>query len=280
MFGRIGYTWEVMQASWHVLKQEKMLLIFPVLSGLACLLVSASFAVPIFLTDAFRPPDPEDASVAEQVAYYGVAFLFYFCNYFVITFFNSATVGAAVMRLSGHDPDFNDALQSATKRLPQILAWSVVAATVGMILRMIEDRSEKIGQIVVAVLGTAWNVTTFLVVPVLVVEGKNPIEAFQRSAGLLRKTWGQQLAGNFGFGIIFFLLALPAILAIVAAFALGPPEIGIAVLVLAILYLIVLGVVQAALQSIFQAAVYVYAAHGQEPEAFGHGTLAHAMSSR
>lgn len=280
MFGRIGYTWEAMGASWEVLKQEKMLLWFPIFSGIACLLVTASFAVPLFMADAFMPPDPDQATIVQQVAYYGVMFLFYFCNYFVITFFNSAIVGAAVMRLSGHDPDFGDALRSATGRLPQILGWSLAAATVGMILRIIEDRSERVGQIVAALLGTAWNVTTFLVVPVLVVEGKGPIEAFKTSTSLLRKTWGQQLAGNFGFGIIFFLLMLPAFAIVVAAFALAPPEVAIAAVVLAVLYVVVLGVVQAALQSIFQAAVYVYAAHGTEPDAFGHGMLSHAMRER
>ena len=236
--------------------------------------------MPLSLADAWVPPNPEDGNVVQQVVYYGVAFVFYFCNYFVIAFFNSAVVGAAGMRLSGRDPDFGDALRSATNRLPQILGWSLAAATVGVILRIIEDRSERIGQIVVAILGTAWNVTTFLVVPVLVVEGKGPIDAFKTSTKLLRKTWGQQLAGNFGFGVIFFLLMIPAFLIVVAAFALAPPEVGIAAIVLAVLYVLVLGVIQSALQAIFQAAVYVYAAHGTEPEEFGLGMLSHAMARR
>jgi len=280
MFGRIGYTWEVMGASWRVLKQEKMLLLFPILSGIACMLVTASFIVPIVASDAWMPPDPDQATPIQQAVYYGVAFLFYFCNYFVITFFNSAVVGAAVMRLSGQDPTLGDALGSATRRLPQIFGWALVAATVGIILRVIEDRSEKVGQIVAALLGTAWNITTFLVVPVLVIEGKGPIEAFKTSTGLLRKTWGQQLAGNFGFGIIFFLLMLPAAGIVMAAFAFAPPEVGLVVLALAVLYVLVMLVVQSALQAIFQAAVYVYASHGTEPEAFGHGVLSHAMARR
>ncbi len=280
MFGRIGYTWEVMGASWEVLKKEKMLLLFPIFSGIACLLVSASFILPLFVANAGLPPVNAEEPGPREVLYFVIGFLFYFCNYFVITFFNSAIVGAAVMRLSGKDPDFGDALRSATNRLPQILGWSLVAATVGMILRMIEERSEWVGQLVVAILGSVWNLTTFLVVPVLVVEGKGPIEAFQRSTKLLSKTWGQQLAGNFGFGIIFFLLMLPAFAIVAAAFALAGPEVGIAAVVLAVLYVLVLGVVQTALQAIFQAAVYVYAAKGREPEEFGHGMLSHAIGHR
>lgn len=279
MFQRIGYTWNAMGASWDVLKKDKELLIFPVISGFCLLLVLASFAIPIYLTDTWQPPQ-RDAPPAQQIAYYGVLFLFYFCNYFVITFFNSAIVGAAVMRLSGQDPSLGDALNAATHRLPQILAWSLVAATVGFILRIIEDRSEKVGAIVSAILGAVWSVTTFLVIPVLVVEGKGPVDAFTRSAGLLKKTWGDQLVGNFSFGIIFFLLSLPAFALIAAGVLGGNTTVAVIAIAVAAVYLILLGLVQSVLQSVFQAVLYVYTAQGREPKAFGHDMLQGAMGHR
>src|SRR5262245_23175264 len=117
MFRRISYTWHAMGSSWQVLKHNKKLLLFPLFSGLACLLVLASFAVPIYLADAWEPPT-RDASPAKHVIYYGTLFLFYFCNYFVITFFNSAVVGAAVQELCGQRPTFGMAMRSASMRLP------------------------------------------------------------------------------------------------------------------------------------------------------------------
>src|SRR4029077_13330612 len=95
-------------------------------------------------------------------------------------------------------------------RLPVIAGWALVSATVGLILRIIEDRSARIGQIVAALLGMAWTVVSFLVVPILVIENKGPIAALKDSTALLKKTWGEQLVSNFSFGMIFFLLALPA----------------------------------------------------------------------
>ena len=279
MFGRIGYTWEVTGASWRVLKKDKELLIFPILSDIACLLVLATFAVPTYLADAWQMPERGEPA-SEQIVFYGLIFLFYYCNFFVITFFNSAIVGPAVMHLNGREPTFGDALIAAMNRLPQIATCAFVAATFSVVLKIIESRSERVGQFVIAILGTAWTVMTFLVVPVLVVEGIGPIDAFKRSNKLLVKTWGQQLFGNSSFGIIFFLLSLPATAYIAGGFALGGPAIGISTVVLAAVYLLVLGVVQSMLQAIFQAAIYIYASEGHEPAGFDHGLLSNAMVHR
>ena len=53
-------------------------------------------------------------------------------------------------------------------------------------LRMISERSGNLGRIVTSLVGLAWNLATYLVVPVLVIEGVGPVEAIKRSAGLLK----------------------------------------------------------------------------------------------
>jgi Family of unknown function (DUF6159) len=276
MFDRISYTWHAMGSSWEVLKRNKKLMLFPLFSGIACLLILVSFAVPLFLANAWMPP-AQNAPPAQQLAYYGLLFLFYFCNYFVITFFNSAVVGAAVQELSGREPTFGSAIRSATLRLPQILGWSLVSATVGLILRVIEDKSDWVGQFIAALLGAAWTMTTFLAVPVLVVEGKGPIEAFKTSASLLRDTWGEQIISNFGFGTIFFLLSVPAFIVIIVGVAIAGPVGAVVAIVAAVLYMIVLSLIQSTLQGIFQAVLYLYAARGEVPEDFDRRTLKGAM---
>jgi hypothetical protein len=262
MFRKFSYTWELMGASWDVLKQDKELLVFPLISGVSCLVVLLSFAFPLWYTGSWQPP-ARNAHWQQQALYYGVLFLFYLCNYFVITFFNTAIISGAIERMSGGDPTVTSCLNAAASRLPLIFGWAVVSATVGLVLRMIEDRSEKVGAFVAGLLGMAWSIATFLAVPVLVAERKGPIEALKGSASLLRKTWGEQLISNFSFGFVFFFLAIPAYLfiafAVYAGAAMNSVPLAVAAAAIAIGYLILLALVQSALQSIFQAALYLHA---------------------
>jgi len=110
-----------------------------------------------------------------------------------------------------------------------------------------------------------WTLASFLVVPILVAERKSPIDALKGSASLLKKTWGEQLVGNFSFsfGFVFFLLAIPAYLAIALAVYAGRDlksmPLAVASATVGVLYLILLALIQSALQSIFQAALYLHA---------------------
>ena len=273
---RIHRTWSLMSACWQILRQDKGLLLFPFMSGICCLLLLASFAVPLYATGHWQPPGG-DAAPAQQVAYYGVLFLFYLCNYFVVIFFNAAIIACATMRLGGGNPTVGDGFRAAAARLPVIAGWAVVSATVGLVLRLIEDRSKWVGRIVAGLLGAAWTVVSFLVVPILVVENKSPFAALQESAGLVKKTWGEQVVGNFGFGLIFFLLAIPAFVVMLLGIFSGNVALMAGCIGLAVIYLIILGLVQSALQSIFQAAVFLYARDGQVPEGFEAELLGSAM---
>ena len=284
--GKISYTFSMMGASWEVLKKDKELLVFPLLSGICCILVIVSFALPLWMTGAVdQVQEWEKMTPLQKTADIAIMFLFYFCNYFVIIFFNSAIVACAVVRMRGGNPTLSTGLNAAMTRLPQILGWALVSATISVILRVIENTHKKAGRWIAAILGAAWAITTFLVVPVLVVEKKGPIEAFKESTRLLKKTWGEQLIGNFGFGIVFFLLGIPGIaLLIFGIMALAGGGVGAALAVLliaaGILYIILLGLIQSALQVIFQAALYLYAKDGQASAGFNQNTLGNAMAHR
>jgi len=269
----------MMSACWQVLKADKSLLLFPLVSGICCLLLLASFAIPLYTTNHWQPPG-RNAETIQQVTYYGTLFLFYVCNYFVVVFFNSAIVACATIRMRGGNPTIGDGFRAAATRLPVIAGWAILSATVGLVLRVIEDRSEKIGRIVSGLLGAAWTLVSFLVVPILVVENKNPFTALKESTALLKKTWGEQLAGNFGFGLLSFLLAIPAVVLIVLGFFSGSPIAIAACIAFAIIYLIVLALVSSALQSIFQAALYLYARDGKVPDGFEAELLGNAMAAR
>ena len=276
---KIYRTWSLMGACWQLLSKDKGLLLFPLISGICCMLLLASFALPLYFTNHWQPP-AGGAAATQQMAYYGTLFLFYVCNYFVVVFFNAGIVACATIRMKGGNPTVGDGFRAAAARLPAIAGWAILSATVGLILRVIEDRSEKVGRFVAGLLGAAWTVVSFLVIPILVVENKNPFIALKESTILLKKTWGEQVAGNFSFGLIFLLLSLPAIVLIVVGIFSGSLAAIAACVGLAVIYFIILALIQSALRSIFQAAVYLYARDGQVPVGFGAELLGSAMVAK
>ncbi len=284
MFERIEMGINLAKQSFKVLTLDKELLVFPMLSGIACALVLATFLVPFW---AIGFPMAEDAQapadLSQQILFYGLAFLYYFVNYFVIIFFNSALVACAIIRFKGGDPELSDGFAAAKDRLPQILGWALVAATVGLILKIIESRSEKLGRFVTSLVGTAWTAITYFVVPVIVVEKTGPVDAVKRSVSILKKNWGESLTANFGIGAIVFFATMVAIIPLVlGGFALGAGQlllggIGIAVGVVA---LIIVSLVSAAVNAILVAALYLFAVEQRLPEQFDDRTFRQAFVSK
>jgi len=282
MFARIASGWQLAKQSFQVLRMDKELLVFPLLSGIACVLVLASFALPLWFTGYFQSIDNPD-QVKENPLVYVVTFLFYFANYFTIVFFNSALVACAVIRFHGGDPTVGDGLRAASARLPQIFGWALVAASVGMILKAIENRSEKAGAFVAGLLGMGWSLVTFFVVPVIVIEKAGPLEAIKRSTSIIRKTWGESLAANFGIGGITFLLTLPAILMLFFGVVVASevnPWLGSALIGVGVLGIMAISLISSALNAILLAALYLYAAKNEVPAAFDAEQLTGAFARR
>jgi hypothetical protein len=178
-----------------------------------------------------------------------------------------ALVGAAMIRLEGGDPTVGDGFRIAFQHIGSILSYALLSATVGLILRMISERSGNLGRIVTSLVGLAWNLATYLVVPVLVIEGIGPVEAIKRSAGLLKKTWGEQIVGNFSIGLIFGLAIVLVILLGIPFFILAASLESLPLILafglIFVLVLVFLGLINSTLTGIYVAAVYRYAAEGQ-----------------
>jgi hypothetical protein len=261
MFTKLSNSWELVKASWHVLLADKELLVFPIVSFVASLVVIATFAVPTILAGIF------DEFTGVPVVGYVIGFLFYVVMYFVTIFSNSALVGAAMIRLDGGDPTVRDGFRIAIKHLGNILGYAIISATVGIILRAISERGGILSQIVSSLVGFAWGVATFLVVPVLVVEGVGPIDGVKRSANLLKRTWGEQIAGNFGigtvFGLLFVLLIIGGVGAVAIAVASGSVAFMVTMILLVVAAIMLLAMVSGALSGIYTAAVYRYATTGE-----------------
>jgi hypothetical protein len=277
MFTRFSRSWELIKASGAVLRQDKELLLFPLFSAIATLIVAASFIVPLLASGAFE----RSVAPGDETSYMVLMFLFYLVQYFIIFFFNSALVGAAMIRLDGGDPTVRDGLRIASSKIVPILGYAVIAATVGLILRMIEERAGFIGRWIVGLIGLAFTVATFLTVPILVTREVGPVQAVKESAALLKKTWGENIIGNGGMGFVFFLFYFLAGV-IGFAFVFTVAQTGNATLIVLVVAMVVLAVVgvalvQSALQGVYSAALYRYATDGNVGEAFSSALLGEAF---
>lgn len=277
MFEKFSHSWSLVKASASVLRSDKELLIFPLLSAISCIIVAATFFVPAMFAGMLSGLDREHMSPL----FYVFMFAFYVVQYFVIIFFNSALIGAAMIRLNGGDPTVADGFRIAMSKLPAILGYAMIAATVGVILRALQERAGFIGRFVIGLIGLAWTVASFLVVPVLVSQDIGPIDAVKRSAELLKKTWGQNLIGTGGIGLVFglgfFALVIVAGGLIALAVKSGILVITITAIVAAVVALLLLILIQAALQGVYAAALYRYATEGDAGQGFDKEMVAAAF---
>jgi Family of unknown function (DUF6159) len=279
---RIARTWSLMGRSFAVLKSDRELVWLPIFSGIAAIAASIlvfSGGALVFLPQlkAMGAAGARNAPMTGNLWVW--LFVFYLVNYFIVVFFNVALVSVAGDRLAGGRATIDDGLQLAWNRMGKIFQWALLAATVGILLRMLEERVGWLGRLIVSFVGIAWTLATYFVVPILAAEDLGPVEALSRSGELFRERWGEEVVGGFSFGLIFTLLALPGIALPLYGATFGRTAL-VAGLVLALLYWILLGVVNAAVQGIFMAALYRYATTGNVPGGFGHSDLAGAWQPK
>jgi Family of unknown function (DUF6159) len=282
--GKFSRSWELVKQSFAVLRSDKQLMLFPVLSAISCLIVTAIIATGGTLL--MMPAIASAAANGEQfhpnqspLFLFGM-FTLYVANYFVIVFFNVALVGVANSRLMGGTWTFRDGIELAWARKGTILQWALVAATVGVILRTLEERMGLIGRIIMRIIGIAWTLACYFVVPVLAFEDLTPIAAVKRSAKLFRDTWGEKVVGGFSISLVSFVLLLPGIGLFLIATFLGGLQGLLAGFVLMVLYLLMLSVMMSAVSGIFNAALYRYACFKQVPPAFDVGLITSAWTPK
>jgi uncharacterized protein DUF6159 len=253
--GRIGRSFQLVKQSYRILMQDKELMVLPLVSGLVGLGVIAVAAGIGFVTSIELHPGP---------VLYLPLFLVYVVMYSISYFFQAAVIAGATERMRGGDPTVSSALSAAARRAGPIVMWAVVSATVGIIIKMIQDRVALVGKIVAGILGGAWNLATFFIVPVLVLEDRSMEDSFKRSLNVFKQTWGETIAGGAGLGMA----ALCAWVSLVAATGLLAYAIGVAAVAFFFVGAVALMVFFSALQGIYVASLFRYATEGPNASGF------------
>jgi hypothetical protein len=272
MFESIGRSIELFKTSWGILMADKKLLAFPFLSGMVSLIVLATFILPLILAEFVQAVVPFG-----ELFFYGALFAFYLVSYFVVIFFNTALISCVNARLQGRDMSVGEGLSNALQHFTSILGWALLSATVGIVLHLLRERGGVIGQFASAIVGGAWGLVTFFVVPVLVLEDKGVFDAIRESASLIRKTWGETIIGSGSIVLVFLIIGIVGFFGVIATLLLGSMMVFGIALALFIALVIILAVVAAAMKGIFVTALYTYAKTGTVPSAFDRDSIQNAF---
>lgn len=278
MFTALRRSYHIFRESLSVLAKDTELLIFPLLSGIFTILALGGMAFGGYITGFFqRLAASGDRSLQGNLLGYAALFVWYFVSWFIVLFFNVAIIHCARMRLDGGDPTVADGFRASMTHIGRIAAWALISATVGIILRIVAERAKFLGKLIASLLGAAWAIATYFIVPVMIFEKRSLRESISQSTQLIKKTWGESLIAAGGIGAFTMVLVLPS---------LAMPLIGLAIslpaflggLLAMVIYWLGLAIVTSALSGIFRTALYLYASEGRTPEGFNPDYVQHAFA--
>jgi hypothetical protein len=280
-FARLGFGWRLGVTSLGVVARDKTLMLFPILSGGSSLVLIAAFIFgvgPEEISALFSEAARADSYADVPPAAYALAFMGYFGLFFITIYFNVALIGAAQLSIHGKDTSFADGVEIANSHLGKIIGWALLSGSVGLLLNILEA-NDKIGRWVAAIIGVAWTVVTYFVVPVMVFEDEGPVGAIGRSTRIMRDTWGENVGAQFGLGLTMFaVIFVSALVCIIAAVLI--PGAALVTIPLLIIIALVVGLMGATAKSVLTVGLYGYAVEGEAPGVFDTEELGQAFNSR
>ena len=283
IFATIGNTWRITKISWRVLQLDRELIFFPIMGTIGAIVVGL-IAAGVFgaagTFDRLGSTGEAEFNIVDLI----ITLAAYFGGLYMIIFFNAALVAAARERLEGGDPNVMSGIRAVAPMWLAILGWTLITGTVGLILRALQAVVESqdspvariVGTILISIVGAVWAYITFFVIPVLVVERINPFSAVRRSAGMLRRSWGEQVTAQFSFFFIYLIAIIIVAIPVVILAMIAPIAAIIAAVILGGLALASV----AAMEGIFKAALYEWVSEGKGSEWFDRALLSNAYEVR
>jgi hypothetical protein len=292
--GHIRRGWELTKSSWQVLKLDKELAAFPLISILASLLVLVPFGVlAIFNTTLSRDTSGFINGVELDFGAWGIliGFTIYLLLTLVSNVFGAAVIYGAVERFRGTDPTIRSCMNAVKRRFGSIAAFSLLSSTIGYALQALEQRVPFAGKIAVWLVNAAWNIATMFAIPVIVLSDRpvKPLDAAKQSVGVVKRVWGESVIAQFSLAIIGFFYVLGwifltgAFIGLVSVSGLSGSAIdivAIGTIGVFVLGTLILTLVFSTLGAIAKAAVYYYATTNESPELFNKELLRDAMTPK
>lgn len=278
--GRIRRGWALATQSWAILRADRALALFPIVSGVAIFFAAVLIVGPgvaLFATETSKPA----GVVLCVIGGYVLTFIGIYCN--------TALAAAATKALDGQHASLGDGFAAVRSRRGVIAQWALVQLTVGLLLQLIQGllSESAVGRLLATIFtslaGAAWAIATFFVLPILALEGVGPKDALKRSAHLIRERWGEGLVGSGSIGGLVVLFAvLPAIgLGVLGAVVMSSAVAGgVALIALAVVLFVTAMIVGSTLTVIFRVALFRFATEDKVVGGFDQVALQSAFRPR
>lgn len=294
--GRFRKGWELTKSSWHILRLDKELAALPLIGLALSIPIFAVFFMALFGTTLLMDPavEPTQEQQYFTAAEWAMVAGFLYLTTLISNFIGGAVIYGALTRFSGGDPTIRGCLAAAWHKLRPLAMFSLLMATVGLILQIIAERLPFGGRIAVWLVGAAWNVANVFALPIIMTDKKptRPLDATRGSVRMIRQVWGEGAAAAFGLAIIGALVILgwmvgvsllSAAVGAIAGQVFGASS-GIFI-ILSTIAIMVLGTFALTLafsvmENILKAALYHYATTGQAPATFNRELLHAAMTPK
>jgi Family of unknown function (DUF6159) len=283
-------SWQLTKLSFDVIKKDTEMLLFPLLGGIFSLLYSAALIYPTIVVDLMHQGSSGAARSAWSMADTAILFVTYLGLSFIATFFNVCVVFTTKTRFEGGDATFMDSLKFALSKIHLVFMWSIVAATVGILLRALDMAAERAGAIggfllglLRGLLGAVWSIVTIFVVPAMVYRNVGPFAAIKSSAQTLKETWGESLVRHYGLGLaqlLFMLLGVVLTIVMVVALANVGGVAMVLAIAFAVIYFLTVILVFNVANAVFNTALYAWANGGIAPDGFDEDTLRGALGAK
>jgi Family of unknown function (DUF6159) len=313
--GRLQRSWSILKSSFSILGNNRTLLFFPIINFIIVLFICALFLVPagyfFFSTshDGSSSIEIKNIASSEQVVnadrmqydteadsdmkaiHWVIWGSLYIFSVFVATYLNVAFYTEILNALRGGAVDIANGFKTANSKIIQIFFWACLAGSVGIIIKMIEERLDILGKIIMRIIGITWSIAALFVIPVIVTEevaNRNPFTYLKKSSSIIIKTWGESLVGYIGFGMlngVVFFCSFIAVLGLdIFALMVIKGEVGttiaitcsVAWIISIIAFMYIVGVAE----KIYRGALYLYASEGLIPEQYSQEVLETAWKTK
>lgn len=273
MFENIHRGWQITKQSFAVLRADKEILLFPILS--AVFMIGATIIITLLFLSGIIGVAIINNEIFTNIFLYIFMLLYFFVLYAIGIFFEGVIITSATIRFSGRNPSFTEGLAGPLKKVPKIIFWALINAIISILLNIIENVTRKKSQatstltsIGTSLFGIAWNLLTFFVLPIILFEKESTIGSIKRSKELFVKTWGENITAQITTGGIFFLIGGIGIIPLIFALLIGSQTAVIAMFVLFLIWIGIIILFATSINGILVAALYQYAITGKLPNIY------------